>query len=133
MPASSASISWGGSFSARPASTTIRPAWLRHYFAAISSPCNPLTSLPPGQADTERLRLFLAALHGLVLSILTRLVLLGLRLFLSGPLGPSLPLGRRTLRHAAQRLHVHLHRHVDVPRQLHHHLVDAEVPDRLTQ
>src|SRR3990170_6284978 len=72
MTASSASISWGGSFSARPASTTIRPAWLRRYFPRSPPPVTPSPACPRAGAGTERLRLFLAALHGLGLALLTR-------------------------------------------------------------
>src|SRR3989304_4324923 len=49
MTASSASISWGGSFSARPVSTTIRPAWLHHYLPR-SPPLQPPHRPAPGQA-----------------------------------------------------------------------------------
>src|SRR3989304_377906 len=49
MIASSASISWGGSFSARPVSTTIRPAWLHHYLPR-SPPLQPPHRPAPGQA-----------------------------------------------------------------------------------
>src|SRR3990172_2355019 len=70
MTASSASTSWGGSFSARPVSTTIRPAWLRRCLPR-SPPLQPPHRPAPWQAGPELL-LFLAALHGLGLALLTR-------------------------------------------------------------
>src|SRR3989304_5531782 len=46
ITASSASTSWGGSFSARPVSTTIRPAWLRHYLPRSPPPVTPSPACP---------------------------------------------------------------------------------------
>src|SRR3990172_10516853 len=80
MIASSASMSWGGSFSARPVSTTIRPAWLHHYLPRSPPPLPPHRPAP-GQAVIRLRRLFLAALHGFRLALLIRrLGTLGLRL-----------------------------------------------------